>query len=134
MSRINKVSLQTVDLMPTHLKGGVLYVSEKYRTAVHLCCCGCGSKVVTPLKPGGWQLKITKDERATLYPSIGNWSFPCQSHYWIRGGEIEWAPVWSKEEIDAGRARDRKEREAYYDVELSLWERIKRWFGRVFGR
>ena len=30
-------------------------------------------------------------ERALLYPSIGNWQFPCRSHYWIRRNRIIWA-------------------------------------------
>jgi len=27
----------------------------------------------------------------SLAPSIGNWSFPCNSHYWITGNEVRWA-------------------------------------------
>lgn len=29
--------------------------------------------------------------RMWLRPSVGNWSFPCQSHYWIDNGRVRWA-------------------------------------------
>lgn len=44
---------------------------------------------------------------------MGNWSYPCQSHYWIEQNEIEWASKWSHEKIAANRARDRADRERY---------------------
>jgi len=34
--------------------------------------------VVTPLSPTGWSL-IFDGETVSLYPSIGNWNFPCRS-------------------------------------------------------
>lgn len=96
-----------VEYLPEPLEDGVLYISIYFSTVVHLCCCGCGSEVVTPLSPDGWQL--TYDGKSiSIYPSIGNWSLPCQSHYWIRNGEVQWARQWSQEEIDAtvsGRER-----------------------------
>ncbi len=48
-----------------------------------------------------------------MSPSVGNWSFPCQSHYWIKNDRIEWAPKWSKERIERGRTEDREGRERY---------------------
>src|SRR5688500_16775332 len=56
MSRIEDIEPELVDYIPATPRSGVLYVSRKYQTATHLCCCGCGAKVVTPLKPGGWKL------------------------------------------------------------------------------
>src|ERR1700730_10740965 len=106
MNRIDKLRPEFAEFIPATLQSGVLYISQKYKTASHLCCCGCGSKVVTPLNPSGWQL-TEQGGLVTLYPSIGNWSFPCQSHYWIRASKIEWAPKWSRREIDEGRIRDR---------------------------
>ena len=26
----------------------------------------------------------------SLNPSIGNWSYPCRSHYWIKGNRVVW--------------------------------------------
>jgi hypothetical protein len=71
---------------------------------MHLCACGCGNRVVTPLSPKGWRLIF--DGSFSLYPSIGNWSFPCQSHYWIRNESVIWSESWSKEMIEKVRERD----------------------------
>ena len=105
MNRVESLKLEYVDLMPKVLDQGVLYVSRKYKTATHLCCCGCDNKVVTPLKSGGWEI-TSKRGAVTLNPSIGSWSLACQSHYWIRGGKVVWAPKWSQSEIEAGRIND----------------------------
>lgn len=67
-------------IIPARLEGGVLHISRKYKTMSHLCCCGCGNKVVTPLNPSGWKLTESSGS-VSLDPSIGNLSFPCQSHY-----------------------------------------------------
>ena len=75
MSRVERIEVRFAELIPHEVENGVRYVSRKYATATHLCCCGCGNKVVTPLKRGGWHLSATGDS-VTLYPSIGNWSFP----------------------------------------------------------
>ena len=64
--------------------------------------CGCGNEVVTPLSPSDWELNYN-GESISLHPSIGNWSFDCQSHYWVRNNEIVWAEKWSKERIDNSR-------------------------------
>lgn len=132
MSRVERISVEFVDFIPKTLQDGILYISRKYKTATHLCCCGCGNKVVTPLKPGGWQL-TTKRGAVTLYPSIGSWSLPCQSHYWIRGNKIVWAPKMSKPEIEAGRIRDQLAREEYFDAlpkhgKKKLWRKMLDWF------
>ncbi|RSK23858.1 MULTISPECIES: DUF6527 family protein [Hymenobacter] len=95
-----------VEFVPQVLEQGVLYVSMPYATAAHLCCCGCGNKVVTPLTPTDWKL-FYDGESISLTPSIGNWSFPCRSHYWIKHGKITWAGQWSQEEIAEGREQDR---------------------------
>lgn len=135
MSRIEKITPIYVDLIPKTLERGIVYVSRKYKTASHLCCCGCGNKVVTPLKPGGWQLT---DQRGviSLNPSIGSWSLPCQSHYFIRGNKIVWSPKWSESEIEAGRRNDQLAREQHFDAQStqeSLGQKILKWFSRLFG-
>ena len=76
-----------VELIPEELKQGTLYVSIHFATASHLCCCGCGNKVVTPIRPTDWKF-ICDGKTISLEPSIGNWSFPCQSHYWIRNNRV----------------------------------------------
>lgn len=82
MTKQTRMLTEFVTFAPAALAPGVLYVSMEYATVLHACCCGCGNKVVTPLAPERWSL--TYDGRhITIVPSIGNWSFPCQSHYWI---------------------------------------------------
>jgi Family of unknown function (DUF6527) len=94
-----------VEFIPEDLKEGVIYISMVYATASHLCCCGCGQKVVTAFSPADWQL--TFDGRSiSLRPSIGNWNFPCRSHYWITGSTVHWAPSWSEEQVADSRSQD----------------------------
>ncbi|MCL5057361.1 MAG: DUF6527 family protein [Actinobacteria bacterium] len=100
--------------MPKDLEAGVLYVSEEFGTAAHLCACGCGSKIRTPLGSTEWSLEETA-LGPTLYPSIGNWQQDCKSHYWIRDGQVIWADKWTPEEIEAGRYAEESRRKAYYD-------------------
>ena len=104
-----------VEFIPDVLREDTLYISVQYATVVHKCCCGCGHEVVTPLSPTDWTL-IYDGRSISLDPSIGNWGFECQSHYWIRGSRVRWAPRWSKREIDAGRARDRFAKERYFNI------------------
>jgi hypothetical protein len=73
---------------------------------MHRCCCGCGLEVVTPLNPAKWKL-LEDDGKVSLFPSIGNWSFPCQSHYWIDENKICWARGMPKWQIERVRDRDR---------------------------
>lgn len=102
-----------VEFIPNDLDDDVIYVSIDYKTAVHKCVCGCGNKVVTPITPRDW--KLTFDGRTiSLYPSIGNWNFECQSHYWITNNKIEHARKWSSYEIDSGRESDRSRQDRFY--------------------
>jgi len=100
--------------MPKELDAGVLYVSKEFKTAAHLCACGCGSKIRTPLGPTEWSVAET-DNGPSLSPSIGNWQLPCQSHYWINKGEIYWAEKWSPKQIADGRKKEENRRRSYYD-------------------
>ena len=140
-----------VEFIPDELASNTIYISIAFATVAHRCCCGCGSEVVTPLSPTDWQLTFD-GETVSLYPSIGNWSFPCQSHYWIDRNCIRWAERWSEERIAAGRARDFAAKTCKYgssglagndqrthpapevpkadETQLSLIQRIKK---RLFG-
>ena len=107
-----------VEHIPEHLDEGVLYVSIQFGTVVHRCACGCGEEVVTPLGPAEWRL-IYDGRTVSLEPSIGNWSFPCRSHYWIDEGIIRWARDFSEAEIERVRQKDRTRRDNYYRMEES---------------
>ena len=105
-----------VEFIPEQLEERTIYVAARYRTAVHLCCCGCGRKVVTPLSPAAW--KLTFDGvPVTLHPSVGSWNLPCKSHYWIERDRVWWAGAWTPEEIAAGRAAEARARAEYYGEE-----------------
>nr|WP_293838392.1 DUF6527 family protein [uncultured Arsenicibacter sp.] len=103
-----------VKFVPEILEEGVLYISVDYCTAIHNCVCGCGNRVVTPISPRGWELTFNGDV-VSLSPSIGNWSFACRSHYWIRNSVIHWSDQWSDEEIKKGRLRDQEATRNYLE-------------------
>jgi hypothetical protein len=108
-----------VEFIPGELKQGTIYISTRFGTASHLCVCGCGNKVVTPLRPTDWRL-IFDGKTISLDPSIGNWSFPCQSHYWIRNNKIRWATQWSNDRIEIGRTYDRMAKDNYFNARDTL--------------
>lgn len=101
-----------VPAIPEALQESVLYISIPYATAAHLCACGCGREVVTPITPTDWQLTFD-GVSVSLHPSVGNWSFPCQSHYVIRRDRVQWAPRLTREQIQRGRERDRIRKTRY---------------------
>ena len=74
-----------VEFIPEVLEQDVIYISMSYSTAIHLCMCGCGNEVVTPLTKRDWS--IIYNGSVSLRPSIGNWDFICQSHYFITRSE-----------------------------------------------
>ena len=136
-----------------HMEEQTLYVSMHFATVIHKCCCGCGKEVVTPLSPTDWKL-VFDGKTISLDPSIGNWSFECQSHYWIRGSTVKWAQKWTREEIAAGRADDRFAKAGYFNAagtatdratrdtpeisesvkaEPGLWQKFKKWWSQLRG-
>lgn len=113
MIRRTSLAYEFVEYVPANLADGVLYISIPYRTVVHRCACGCGNKVATPISRADWQLFYDGDT-VSLTPSIGNWGFPCRSHYWIDASEIQWARDWTDMQIAVGRARDDHGRAQYF--------------------
>jgi len=127
--------LSRVQYVPKQLEPGVLYVAGEFDIAVHLCACGCGSKVTTPLSPAEW--KVTeKNGLPTLHPSVGNWQLPCRSHYFIIGGRTKWAGQWSEAQIQAGRRSEESRRETYYAERAHARKPMVRfwaWLRGLFG-
>lgn len=129
--KYRKITHEFVDKIPESLDEGKLYISIPFATAIHKCFCGCGNEVVTPFSPTDW--KLTYDgETVSLSPSIGNWGFPCMSHYWIRNSEVEIARKWNQKEIDYVRNAERKEKEEYFEnapkPQKNLFSKFKKWF------
>jgi Family of unknown function (DUF6527) len=102
---IERLRPQLVTTIPASPAAGVLYVSVEYATTLHLCACGCGHEVVLGISPHDWTV-WWDGHTVTLSPSVGNWSFPCQSHYFIRNNRIVLAGRWNDVQIARGRARD----------------------------
>jgi hypothetical protein len=102
-----------VEFLPEQLAEGVLYISMNYAVASHKCACGCGCDVVTPISPTDWQLRFD-GVAVSLEPSIGNWSFPCRSHYFLDGGTVRWAGDMPQSAIEYGRAKNRLAKESYF--------------------
>lgn len=113
--KLETIIRQDVEYMPKQLAPGILYVSEKYETAAHLCACGCGAKIRTPLGPTEW---VVRPDTAgpSLWPSVGNWQRPCQSHYIIESGNIIWCGKWTPEQVAAGRFHEETRRRAFYNA------------------
>lgn len=91
MSKRFTLEHRYIEFIPKELEEGVFYISRRFNTASHLCCCGCGEKVVTPLNPAKWRL-TDHGRTFSLAPSIGLGMLSCQSHYWIRQSGIDWFP------------------------------------------
>ena len=61
---------------------------------------------VTPLDPDEWQLSFD-GETVSLYPSIGNYRFPCHSHYFITKNKVRWVIDDGCDEPSSMRKRKR---------------------------
>jgi hypothetical protein len=129
---VKTIKLERVQYVPKELSPGILYVSEKYSVAAHLCACGCGNKVVTPLGPAEWSF-TEKTGQASLWPSVGNWQLPCRSHYVIGNGHIHWAGAWSDAQVAAGRSAEEYRRYVYY-AEKAQSEGFLNWLRRLLQR
>ena len=128
MTRIPYLEPAFVEAFPSAMDPGVLYISIGYRTCGHLCCCGCGHEVITPLSPAPWSITYN-GETVSVSPSIGNWALPCQSHYWIRAGRVTWSRRYTPAEISENRNRDR--RELGEETELAGPALLARWRKRL---
>lgn len=154
MMRHQTLEHRFVRNMPRELDPGVLYISIDYATAVHLCCCGCGERVVTPFTPTDWRMTFD-GESISLDPSVGNWNQKCRSHYVIQQGRVLGAGPWSEAQVEAERQRDKRAKATHYSTPrsdqprsmpptqapasntsvqaearrpISLWSRLRSWF------
>jgi hypothetical protein len=143
MTRVRDFAVEFVEFVPSELAQGVLYLSMQFATAVHACACGCGNKVVTPFTPTDWTMTFD-GVSVSLHPSVGNWNFPCRSHYWIKRSRVRWASRWSEAEVRSGRTADGRAKREYFEGStdrndgldpgrdggagslLGLWSRLRR--------
>ena len=104
--KTKKIKHKFVEFIPEYKEEGIVYISLDYCVAIHKCACGCGCEVVTPLSPTDWQL-LFDGETISLSPSIGNWNFPCRSHYWIKYDKIIMATENYQEKIHCKKTKKR---------------------------
>ncbi|WP_145987511.1 DUF6527 family protein [Cupriavidus neocaledonicus] len=132
-----------VSQFPASFEEGILYISEEFETAGHLCCCGCGEKVITPLNPVKWQIRKDGD-KVSLSPSIGNWNYACQSHYWISQNQVVEAKKFDPKTIRAVQRRDRRDMTRYIERtnaaaaaakkhKPSFASKVNEWLRRLLG-
>lgn len=129
-----RIELQRVRYMPKTLEPGILYFAEEFGAAAHLCACGCGTKIRTPIASTEWAIH-EGPKGVTLCPSVGNWQQPCRSHYVITDGEVDWRGAWADAEIEAGRHREAARRTKYYTAQEAerkqpgfFRDLLRRWF------
>jgi hypothetical protein len=131
--RTSTIKPKFVDTIPDRLEEGILYVCERYGTAAHKCCCGCGQEVITPLSPVDWSLRRDRDV-VSLTPSIGNWSYDCKSHYWIRRNKVVWAGKLREWQIARVRARDKADKDTYIEAINRQKEKQREQSAHALGR
>lgn len=126
-----------VEFIPEVIEENVLYISVHYCTAIHKCVCGCGNEVVTPLSPTDWELTFN-GKAVSLYPSIGNWNFDCQSHYFIKNSSIEYTRRSDDREILDGRKDSLESKFSYYNEKPiepeKKKDREKKWWTRILKK
>ncbi len=114
MARVSILKPVYVEYIPPadSIKDGELYISLEFQTAVHKCCCGCGEEVVTPFNPAQWRI-TDRGGKVSLFPSIGNWSYSCKSHYFIKDNCILWAGAFDEAAIMRVQANDKRALDNY---------------------
>lgn len=136
--KVNVIKPEYVLQLPDKLNEGVLYICEDFNLTAHKCCCGCGEDVYNKLSPVKWQLIKLNGGMVSLEPSIGNWKYTCQSHYWIRGNRVINAGSMSSRAIEAVQQRDLQDRNRYIaeinDRKMDLWARVNAFVARIFRK
>ena len=94
-SKTTEFKYKEVEYMPDNFESGTLYHSPRFKTAIHLCACGCGNKTVTPIRgedkfhPSAFWGLTGFPDKPTLHGSIGNMNV-CGAHYSIIEGKVTW--------------------------------------------
>lgn len=128
MTRTAQYTVEFVESFPSPMEPGVLYASIPYSTAGHICACGCGREIVTKLSPARY--RVVFDGEVSLRPSVAATGLPCNSHYFITRGQVEWHPSLNFKQVARARAADRRAVEDHRATSQlspsSWWRRIVR--------
>ena len=101
--KIHDMKLQRIEenSMPNIMELGVAYLTPRMIMWL-LCPCGCDKSVMLPIRIDGamnptaarmgyinaWTMG--SEEPLSLSPSVWTKQHPCQSHYFITGGKVQW--------------------------------------------
>ncbi|WP_412457960.1 DUF6527 family protein [Mycolicibacterium mucogenicum] len=105
------------------MEPGLLYIS----TAGHICPCSCGREVVTKLFPTRY--RIIFDGEVSLSPSIAATGLPCNTHYFITRGRVDWHEKLDTTQAARVHAADRRALEAH---RAPAHEPRPRWWARTW--
>lgn len=88
MKTLKRVTITPVfvDQMPDHYEFNHVYISRQYKTAKHICLCGCETMVVMPLNRESfpnmhWGLVEEPNGTISFIGSV--LQHPCEAHYII---------------------------------------------------
>lgn len=126
MTQTQHYVAEFVESFPTPMEAGVLYVSQRFAVAGHLCPSGCNLEVVTKLSPARY--RVIFDGEVSLQPSVAATALPCNSHYFITRGQIDWHNKLDAAQAVKVQASDRRAVEAQRAPapKLPWWARIWR--------
>lgn len=111
---------------PEEMEQGFVYISVRYKTSSHLCMCGCGEVVVTPIKPNRWKFTFN-GKSISLSPSIGNCNLKCRSHYWIENNYVDFLRNFTKDECEDEIFYEKLALKRRYNKKRrSIWSILKR--------
>ncbi|TQL55526.1 hypothetical protein FB464_3094 [Subtercola boreus] len=131
MTEIDHYVASFVESFPAPMEPGVLYVSTNYSTAGHICPSGCGREVVTKLSPARW--RVVFDGEVSLKPSVGATGLPCNSHYFITRGEVDWQDPLDAADAVKAQASDRRAL-TNYRVRTAPLPNRPSWWRRLWRR
>lgn len=127
MSSADHFVAEFVESFPTPLQPGVLYISTTYSTAGHLCPCRCGGEIVTKLSPARY--RVTFDGEVSLSPSVAATGLPCNSHYFITRGQVDWHNKLGTVQTERVRLADQRAVETQRESAQVGW--LKRYWRRL---
>jgi hypothetical protein len=130
MSANQHYAAEFVESFPAAMEPGVLYISTKYSTAGHICPCGCAREVVTKLSPARY--RVIYDGEVSLKPSVAATGLPCNSHYFITRGEVDWHHKLDLVRAAKAQAADLRAIEEHRAPALPVERR--RWWARLRRR
>ena len=119
--KCSKFDIEFVHRVPSQPKDGILYVCLECNVVVHLCACGCGEKVVLPIAPDFWKFYYD-GEGVSLFPSVGNFNFACNSHYYIRNSNV----LWVAEDEDSDLKRNEHTFRGAKQQRAPFWKKGKK--------